>query len=119
MNVTMLIHEGPSDAAARTDPARAPDYWGAWRAYADALAQAGIVRGGAGLELAGSATLVRRRGEESQVLDGPYAETREQLGGYFTLDVPDMATALEWAARCPAVADGTVELRPHLYMMPG
>jgi len=50
------------------------------------------------------------------VLDGPYSETREQLGGYFTLEVPDMATALHWAARCPGAAHGTIEVRPLMAM---
>ena len=117
MKVTMLIHEAPEDFAARTDPDRAPAYWGAWKGYAEALAQAGLVQGGAGLQGPASAVLVRQRGDAATVLDGPYSETREQLGGYFTLEVPDMDTALAWAARCPAAALGTIELRPHLVMM--
>ncbi|WP_203072641.1 YciI family protein [Falsiroseomonas ponticola] len=113
MKVTMLIHEAPEDVAARTDPARAPAYWGAWKAYADALAQTGFVQGGAGLQGPETATLIHG----DRVLDGPYSETREQLGGYFTLEVPDLETAKAWAARCPAAALGTIELRPHLVMM--
>ncbi|SFK99094.1 Uncharacterized conserved protein [Falsiroseomonas stagni DSM 19981] len=113
MKVTMLIHEAPEDVAARTDPARAAAYWGAWKAYADALGATGMVQGGAGLQGPETATLVRG----AAVLDGPYSETREQLGGYFTLEVPDLETAKVWAARCPAAALGTIELRPHLVMM--
>jgi len=111
----MLIHESVEDIAARTDAARAPAYWGAWKAYVDALGASGLVRGGAGLELPGTARLVRGRG---QVLDGPYAETREQLGGFFLLEVETLAEAETWAARCPAAASGTIELRPTL-QMPG
>lgn len=48
--------------------------------------------------------------------DGPYAEAKEQLGGYYIIDVPNLDTALEWATRCPAAADGAVEVRPVLTM---
>jgi hypothetical protein len=46
------------------------------------------------------------------VLDGPYAETKEQLGGYYLIDVPDLDAALSWAARCPGASFGTIEVRP-------
>jgi hypothetical protein len=49
---------------------------------------------------------------KTQVLDGPYADTKEQLGGYYMIDVPDLDAALSWAARCPAAGHGTVEVRP-------
>jgi hypothetical protein len=114
MQVVMLIHEAAEDMACRTDPARAPAYWGAWKSYADALAASGLMRGGAGLELPGSARLVRGRAGKGQVLDGPYAETREQLGGFFILEVESMETARAWAEKCPAFANGTLELRPTL-----
>jgi hypothetical protein len=52
------------------------------------------------------------------VLDGPYADTKEQLGGYFLIDVPDLDSAISWAARCPAAEQGTVELRPIWAMQP-
>lgn len=115
MQVVMLIHEGAEDVAARTDPARAQAYWGAWKAYVDALGASGLVRGGAGLDLPGTARVLRG----PQVLDGPYAETREQLGGFFILEVERIEEAEAWAARCPAVAAGAVELRPVLPMLPG
>jgi hypothetical protein len=114
MQVVMLIHEGAEDMACRTDPGRAPAYWGAWKAYADALAASGLMRGGAGLELPNTAKLVRGRAGKGQVLDGPYAETREQLGGFFILEVDDIGVAREWAEKCPAFANGTLELRPAL-----
>jgi hypothetical protein len=55
---------------------------------------------------------VRVRGGKTEVLNGPYAETREQLGGYYVIDVPDLDAALSWAARCPSSGHGTIEVRP-------
>jgi hypothetical protein len=55
---------------------------------------------------------VRLAGGKTSVLDGPFAETREQLGGYYLIDVADLDAAIGWAARCPGAANGTVELRP-------
>ena len=54
---------------------------------------------------------------KTQVLDGPYAEAKEQLGGYYLIDVPDLDAALAWAARCPGAAHGTIEVRPLWPMM--
>lgn len=90
----------------------------AYRAYADALVQAGVMRGGERLRPAGEALTVRVRDGGTAVLDGPYAETKEQLGGYFLLEVPDMEAAAHWAARCPGAAHGSVELRP-VWLMQG
>ena len=67
---------------------------------------------GAPLAPTSSAHTVRVSGGAPVVLDGPYAETKEQLGGYFLIEVPDMQGALRWAARCPGAAHGTVEVRP-------
>lgn len=61
---------------------------------------------------------MRLQGGQRQVQDGPYADTKEQLGGYILIDVPDLDTALDWAARCPAAAYGAVEVRPILPMQP-
>ena len=58
------------------------------------------------------ATTVRETNGKTQVLDGPYAESKEQLGGYYLIDVPDLDAALSWAARCPAANPGVVEVRP-------
>ena len=70
------------------------------------------MRGGAGLTPTGAATTVRTRGGQKTVHDGPFAETREQLGGFYLIDVPDLDAALEWAKRLPLSADGSVEVRP-------
>ena len=66
------------------------------------------------LQPSSAATTVRVANGKSQVLDGPYADSKEQLGGYFMIDVPDLDTAISWAARCPAAGHGVVEVRPTL-----
>jgi hypothetical protein len=64
------------------------------------------------LQPTSTATTVKVANGKTQVLNGPYAETKEQLGGYFLIDVPDLDAALSWAARCPGSSHGTVEVRP-------
>ena len=59
-----------------------------------------------------TATTVRLEDDKPRVLDGPYAETKEQLGGYYLIDAPDLDSALSWAARCPGAGHGVVEVRP-------
>jgi hypothetical protein len=81
-------------------------------AYAEALQKAGVIIGGDRLQPTATATTVKVSDGKTQVLNGPYAETKEQLGGYFMIDVPDLDAALSWAARCPGAAHGTVEVRP-------
>jgi hypothetical protein len=68
--------------------------------------------GGAGLEPPETATIVRLTNGERMVQDGPYADTKEQLGGFYLIEVPDMDSAIAWAARCPCASHGTVEVRP-------
>jgi hypothetical protein len=86
---------------------------GAYMAYANALREAGIFVGGDRLEPTSTATTVRVTADgKTIVLDGPYADTKEQLGGFFIVDVPDLDAAIAWAARCPAASHGTVEVRP-------
>jgi len=116
MKYTILIYENESDFSARTGGPRKEAYWGSYRAYAQALTEAGIMVGGAPLQPPPLATTVRQRDGKRQVQDGPYAETKEQLGGYIVIDVPDLDKALDWAARCPAAATGAVEVRPNLPM---
>jgi len=116
MKYTILVYETPAELGARTDAARKDAYWGAYRAYTKALADAGIMVGGAGLQPPHLATTLRQHGGKRQVQDGPYAEAKEQLGGYYVIDVPDLDKALDWAARCPAASTGAVEVRPNLPM---
>jgi hypothetical protein len=84
----------------------------AYGAYGDALKKAGVVRNSNRLRPVDAATTVRVQSGKTEVLNGPYAETREQLGGYYLIDVPDLDAALSWAARCPGASHGIVEVRP-------
>ena len=88
----------------------------AWGAYAGAMGQAGVILAGHGLQGRETATIVRVRDGQRQVQDGPFADTKEQLGGYFVIDVTNLDDALAWAARSPTAATGTVEVRPVLAM---
>jgi hypothetical protein len=109
----MLIHkEIASEIAKRSDPESAPAYWGAWSAYIGAMAQAGIVVHGNGLQEPNHGTQVRVRDGKRVIHDGPYADTKEHLGGYFIIEVPHLDDALEWAARSPSAATGSTEVRP-------
>jgi hypothetical protein len=93
--------------SAETDP-----YIGAWRAYYKSLVQAGIYVGGDPLEVPETGTTVRVKEGNLRVQDGPFADTKEQLGGFTILELPSADAALDWAARCPAASAGAVEVRP-------
>ncbi len=84
----------------------------AYNAYTEALKQAGVLAGSDRLKPSTSASTVRVANGKTKVLDGPYAEAKEQLGGYYMIDVPDLDAALSWAARCPGANHGVVEVRP-------
>src|SRR5437763_11205170 len=84
----------------------------AYVAYTEALAKAGVMRSTNRLEPSSTATTVRAAGGKPQVLDGPYTDSKEQLGGYYLIDVPALEAAIAWAARCPAIGHGVVEVRP-------
>jgi hypothetical protein len=89
------------------------EHWlGAYMAYIEAMAKAGVLKGSTGLQPTSTATTVRVADGKTQVLDGPYADSKEQLGGFHIIDVPDLDAALSWAARCPTALHGVVEVRP-------
>jgi hypothetical protein len=89
------------------------EHWlGAYKAYMEAMTQAGVLRSSAGLRPTSSATTVRVTDGKTQVLDGPYADTKEQLGGFHIIEVPDLDAAISWAARSPTALHGVVEVRP-------
>lgn len=118
MQYAILVYETPAEVAAREDPTRAGAYWAAYTSYSQALGAAGIARGGAGLQPAATATTVRLREGHRQVQDGPFADTKELLGGFFLIEVASLDEALAWAARCPAATTGAVEVRPQLPLPP-
>ncbi len=103
-------------ASEAEENAMSPDAIGkviqAYGAYTDALIAAGAMQAGERLRPSSDATSVRVRNGKTEVLNGPYAETREQLGGYYLIDVADLDAALAWAARCPSSGHGTIEVRP-------
>lgn len=117
MQFTLLLHESPEALARRDDPENGPGYWGAYAAYGQALAEAGVLVGGAALHGGDAATTVRYADGSRLVQDGPFADSKEQLGGYFVIEVPDLDAALDWAARSPAAEDGVVEVRPVVPLM--
>ncbi|MCU0856171.1 MAG: YciI family protein [Rhodobacteraceae bacterium] len=116
MQYMILCFETAEDFARRDNPETAGAYWAGWSAYGAALAQAGVMVGGAGLLPPSAATTVRIRNEARDVQDGPYADAKEQLGGYFTIEVPDLDTALDWAAKAPSAATASAEVRPVMPM---
>ena len=110
----LIFTETAADFAVRTDPEKSPAYWGAWSAYAGTLAQSGIMVSGSGLQPPATATTLRIRDGKRIVQDGPYAESKEMLAGFFVINVPDLDVALEWAARSPSASSASVEVRPTL-----
>jgi hypothetical protein len=108
MQFALLIYESPEAFATRNNDS----YLGAWRAYYKALVEAGIFVGGDPLQLPETGTTVRLKEGKRSVQDGPYADTKEQLGGFTILELPSLDAALDWAARCPAASYGAVEVRP-------
>jgi hypothetical protein len=83
-----------------------------WTAYTEALGQSGALLGGDGLQGPETATTVRVRDGGTLHTDGPFAETKEVLGGYYAIDVPSIDEAIAWASKMPNVAYGSVEVRP-------
>lgn len=118
MKFAVLVYETAEEFAERAtanETTRAA-YWGGYSAYTQALTQAGALASGAALSPPETASTVRLRGGSRQVVDGPYAETREMLGGFYLIEAEDLDVALAWAERCPSAARGAVEVRPLLAM---
>ena len=88
------------------------DMTAAYIAYTQQLREAKALVGSDRLKPVSTATSVRMVDGKAKVVDGPFAETREQLGGYYIIDVPDLDAALSWAARCPGALSGCIEVRP-------
>jgi hypothetical protein len=116
MKYLLLIAADEASYAAVSDAEKA-ERTAAYGAYAEAMAKAGVLLGGERLKPVSTATSVRVRNGKTEVLNGPYAETREQLGGYFVIEASDLDAALSWAARCPGASHGTMEVRPIWPMM--
>jgi hypothetical protein len=113
MQFMLIFNENAAEYGRRDDPADAA-YWGAWNAYVMAMFASGCAKNGHGLLHPRNGTRLRLEGGKRQLQDGPFADTREHIGGYFVVDVPSLDEALEWAARAPCASAGSVEVRPVL-----
>ena len=108
----LLMIYGNEGAEAAAPQAAMVQMMSAYMAYSQALVQAGVMVGGERLKPSAMATRVRVAADKTEVLDGPYADSKEQLGGYYMIEVPDLDQALSWAARCPGAQYGVIEVRP-------
>lgn len=117
MQYALLFYETDTSFTASDPTPEADAYWGAWKIYVEDMLASGIVRGGEGLLGPETATTLRIRDGRNQVQDGPFADTKEQLGGFFVIEVDDIDTALAWAAKGPCAPYGGVEIRPTLPQM--
>jgi len=106
MQFLLLIYENEQRFASGFDPAEMQEYDAFGKQHASA------VKGGNALHPTTEGQTVRVRNGKALTTDGPFAETKEQLGGYYLIDVPDLDAALSWAARCPGAGVGTIEVRP-------
>ena len=107
MRFMMLIHHDEAALAAAPK-----EMWGEYAAFNQALAKAAGCSAGERLKPSGAATTVRQHGGKTDVLDGPYADTKEQLAGYFFVEAPSLDEAIVWAQRCPSSKYGSIEIRP-------
>lgn len=110
MRYTFLLYTDPADIAELT-----PQDWAlekeAYGTYIGALQEAGVFIDTDWLHPSDTATTLTLKGGEKRIQDGPFAETKESLGGFFAIDVPDLDAALVWAEKCPAAKRGKVEIR--------
>ena len=111
MKFLALIYASDTDWAALSDDERTAAY-AQYRAFGEEARAAGKLVDGAELQPATTATTVRVRSDETVVTDGPFAETREQLGGYYVLDCDSIDEAVALAAKIPGAQYGTIEVRP-------
>jgi hypothetical protein len=106
---TIYTDEAQREAASEEDRnAMTQAYW----ALTEEMQEKGVLVAGEGLYPTQTATTVRVRDGERSVTDGPFAETKEQLGGFYVLDCKDLDEALEWAAKIPGAQFGSIEVRP-------
>ena len=110
MRYLLLIYG--EDSTGTPDPAEVEKEMNEYWAYEAAVTEAGVKQASEALQPASTATTVRVKNGERVVTDGPFAETREILGGFYLIDVPDLDAALDWAARCPGATRGSIEVRP-------
>ncbi len=108
----MILNYVPATSADTETPPEHHSDMAAWSAYTQAMMDAGVMVSGNALKPASTGATLRSRDGRRDIHDGPYAETKEELGGYYIIDVADLDAALQWAARNPAAFSGAVEVRP-------
>jgi hypothetical protein len=108
----MLLIYGNEAGMQSATKAQSEQMMAAYGAYTQAIKTAGVMVAADRLKPTSAASTVRVTDGKTKVLDGPYAETKEQLAGYYLIDVPDLDAALSWAARCPGATHGSIEVRP-------
>lgn len=108
----MILIYADERAWAGLDEAQLKAAYGEYTNYTQDLIKAGVLKGGSELKPVSTATTVRVRGGKVLTTDGPFAETKEQLGGYYLIDVADLDQAVRWASKCPGAKHGTCEVRP-------
>ena len=115
MQYMLMIY---SDESGRTKASKADmeQMFAAYGAYTEALKKAGAMKDGNPLQGSSTASTVRVKDGKIKVLNGPYTESKEQLAGYYVIDVKDLDAALSWAAKCPGAQYGTMEVRPVMAM---
>lgn len=111
MQYLLLLHSTETQWSKMTKAEQEQGY-AAYNAYTAALKKADVLRGSNRLRPTSTATSVRIAEGKTQVLDGPYMDSKEQLAGYYLIDVPNLDAAISWASRCPGASHGTVEVRP-------
>ena len=108
MKYMLLIYENENA------PGEGEEDLSPWHAYTQEAIKAGVYKAGAGLMPTSMATTVRVRDNRTVTMDGPFAETKEQLGGFYMLECKDLDEAISWASRIPSAGRGPVEIRPVL-----
>jgi hypothetical protein len=116
MQYMLMIYQNEAAYKAIQGKPEGKEFHAAYGAYTQALIKAGVLKSGDQLKDSTTATTVRVEGGKTKVLDGPYAESKEQFAGYYILDVADADAALSWAAKCPGAAFGAIEVRPVVMM---
>jgi hypothetical protein len=112
MQYMLLVYWNEAERRSATKEEKAAEMFAAYMAYTETLKKAGAFIAGSGLQDSSTAAVVRAPDGEPTVLNGPYIETKEQLGGYYLIEAADLEGALAWAARCPGALRDAVEVRP-------
>jgi hypothetical protein len=116
MQYILLIYENEAEAKSR-NPEESQKIFGEYMAFTASIKQSGQLRAGEPLEPVATATTVRVKGGRAVRTDGPFAETREQLGGFYIVEAKDLDEAVEIAARIPSARNGSIEVRPVMKLM--